>query len=137
MDAQTFADHARPIHSDDRELQFKEVLSFHASEKVLQRRFNRAGWIVGTIGAVLGLAGVGAVVILLPLKQTVVKWIEVDTSTGWVGEVAGAADAPRMFNARVADHFLRQYIRAECPVPTMAYLNRLDRLPHYADGPAP
>ena len=112
MDAQTFADHARPIHSDDRELQFKEVLSFHASEKVLQRRFNRAGWIAGTIGAVLGLAGVGAVVVLLPLKQTVVKWIEVDTSTGWVGEVAGAADAPKMFSGRVADHVLRQYIEA-------------------------
>ena len=95
MDAQTFADevradHARPIHPDDRELQFKEVLSFHASEKVLQRRFNRAGWIVGTIGAALGLAGVGAVVVLLPLKQTTVKWVEVDTSTGWVGEAAGA-----------------------------------------------
>ena len=117
MDAQTFADevradHARPIHPDDRELQFKEVLSFHASEKVLQRRFNRAGWIVGTIGAALGLAGVGAVVVLLPLKQTTVKWIEVDSSTGWVGEVAGAADAPRMFSERVADHFLRQYVEA-------------------------
>ena len=48
MDAQTFADevradHARPIHPDDRELQFKEVLSFHASEKVLQRRLTGPG----------------------------------------------------------------------------------------------
>ena len=112
MDAPAFVHHAVPVHPDERERLFKETLSFHAAEKVLQRRFNRAGWIVGSIGALLGLAAVAAVVVLLPLKQTTVKWIEVDSATGWVGEVAGAADAPRLFGERVAGHFLRQYLEA-------------------------
>jgi len=112
MDAPAFVHHAVPVHPDQRERLFKETLSFHAAEKVLQRRFNRAGWIAGSVGALLGLAGVAAVVVLLPLKQTTVKWIEVDSATGWVGEVAGAVDAPRLFGERVAGHFLRQYVEA-------------------------
>ena len=73
------------IHPDERELQFKETLSFHARHVDHQRRFALAGLVVGAAGLFVGLAGVGAVIVMLPLKQTVVKFVEVDSSTGWIG----------------------------------------------------
>lgn len=106
------AHHAVAIHPDDREAQFKETLSFHAAEAKLRRAFNRTGWIVGAAGLLVGLAGVGTVAVMLPLKQTVVKFVEVDSSTGWVGDATAARDAPRMFSERVAHQYLRRYIEA-------------------------
>ena len=51
MDDLSAAYHASPISPGDRDLQFKEVESFYASEKRLQRKFNRAGWFVGATGS--------------------------------------------------------------------------------------
>ena len=100
------------IHPDEREHQFKETLSFHAKHVDHQRRLGVASLVVGAAGLIVGLAGVGAVIVMLPLKQTVVKFVTVDSSTGWVGEAVGARDAPKMFNERVAHQYLRQYLEA-------------------------
>ena len=76
------------IHPDEREQQYKETLSFHAKHVDHQRRLSVASLVVGAAGLIVGLAGVGAVIVMLPLKQTVVKFVEVDSSTGWIGEAA-------------------------------------------------
>lgn len=103
---------AGTISPEDREILFKETESFHALERAMRRRVGMAGWIVGGVGAAIALMSITAILVLLPLKQTTVKFVEVDTSTGWVGEAAGAMDAPKMFTDRVAAHYLRAYIEA-------------------------
>ena len=100
------------IHPSEREQQFRETLSFHAKHVDHQRRLGVASLVVGAAGLIVGLAGVGAVIVMLPLKQTVVKFVAVDSSTGWVGDAVGARDAPKMFNERVAHQYLRQYLEA-------------------------
>ena len=84
MDVPAFVHHAVPVHPDERERLFKETLSFHAAEKVLQRRFNRAGWIVGSIGALLGLAAVAAIL-------TTVCWLPQVLKTTRTREAGGSA----------------------------------------------
>jgi len=103
---------ASAIHPDAREEQFKETLSFHAQRVKDSRRAGRAGWFAGVIGMTAGMAGCVAVVMMLPLKQTVVRFVEVDRSTGWSGDAIEAHDAPKIFNERVGRHDVRTYIES-------------------------
>jgi type IV secretory pathway component VirB8 len=104
--------HTQQLHPDDREFQYRETLDFAQAERRLRRRVGMAGWIVGGVGATIGLVSVCSLIVILPLKTTEVRFVEVDTSTGWVGEAAGATDAPKMFSEQVAAHFLRAYVDA-------------------------
>ncbi len=104
---------ARPITADPEVLgaYFAQVASYEASERARDRRMARAGFVVGAIGAGIGLLGMVAVASLAPLKTVVPLVFRVDRTTGAVervydmrgGEMA-AGEAERRF-------FLWQYVR--------------------------
>lgn len=104
--------HARPLAPDERDAQYKETLSFHGQRATDWKRFGYMGIIIGSVGMLLGTASMVAVGIMLPLKQTTVRFVEVDSATGWVGDAIPARDAPKLFGERVMRRDLSTYIEA-------------------------
>jgi type IV secretion system protein VirB8 len=100
------------VPAEMRQTLFAEVISFRAEERRFDRDRRHAGWWIGGIGAAIGVLGMVCAASVLPLKQPPKPiYLEVDRSTGWVGEVAGAADAPKLFTDGLAERALREYIQ--------------------------
>ena len=101
------------VPAEFRQAVFDEVISFRAAERKFDRDRKCAGWWIGGIGAAIGVLGMVCAASVFPLKQPPqTRFLEVDRSTGWVGEIAGAKDAPELFNDRVIERDLREYINA-------------------------
>jgi type IV secretion system protein VirB8 len=100
------------IEDQDEFLADARAFSFLGEIRQANRRTQRLAWFVGGTGALIGVAGLVCAASLFPLKQTEARFILVDQSTGYIGESIAAADAPKVFNERVAHQYLRMYIEA-------------------------
>lgn len=105
---------ARPLRADERQdyLADAKAFSLLGEMKAANRRTARLAWLVGGTGSLIGVAGVICAATLFPLKHTDLRYIEVDTSTGYIGDSVGVADAPKLFSEQVAHQYLRMYIEA-------------------------
>ena len=103
---------AGPIDPASRETQYKESLSFYGQKQRDWRLFGIAGLVVGLAGLVAASSEGVAIAVMMPLKQTVVRWIEVDSATGWHGDAVASHDAPKMFNDRVQRRDIVTFIKA-------------------------
>jgi type IV secretion system protein VirB8 len=103
---------ALALTPDQKEVHFAEARSYAAEMAAMTRAARRAGWIIGGVGATIGVIGVVCAATAFPLKHTEVQFIEVDRSTGYVGVSLGPVDAPRLFSQQTAYHYLRDYIEA-------------------------
>lgn len=96
---------AKARHLKMAETRFEEMQRYGRASR-------RLGLIVGFSGMMIGLAGIGLAASLLPLKQTVVRYVTVSEQTGEIAEAAGPADAPRLFSEGTARQYLRAFVEA-------------------------
>lgn len=103
---------ARPIAADPQVLDayFAQVQSYEASERARDRKTARAGFMIGAIGAVIGLAGVGAVAALTPLKTVIPVVFRVDKTTGAVERVYDVRGGNMEVGEAEKRYFLWQYV---------------------------
>jgi type IV secretion system protein VirB8 len=109
---------ARSANASESDALFADTLSFAGEVRRNEKLIRRAAWCAGGLGLFVGVAGMVCAASLFPLKRTEVRFVTVDSSTGFVGESIAATDAPATFNERVAHQYLRLYIEArEAYVP--------------------
>ena len=101
---------AAPLTPEMRATHFVQSKSFAGEVARTGRAYRRTGFVVGTAGMVIGVAGMLCAVLALSRPAVPPRWIEVDRSTGWVGETLGPTDAPKTFNERVIEAALRSYV---------------------------
>jgi type IV secretion system protein VirB8 len=103
---------ASAMPAAEREAHFAAVRSYEANLSRIGRAYRRSGTLFGMMGLVVGLSGMIAAASLFPLKQTTIRFIEVDRSTGYVGEPVSVIDAPRLFGETVMQHAMRDLVEA-------------------------
>lgn len=92
-----------------------EALSFYGENKRNKETINRLLMALGIGGMAMGFAGMTAaavVTVMAARHPPQVYFLEVDKSTGWVGETVSAADAPKLFDEQTDATYLRAYIEA-------------------------
>jgi type IV secretion system protein VirB8 len=94
----------------DKKRLFDEANSLQADRFLMGRAALRAGFWVGGVGAAIGVAGMVCAATLFPLKTREVDYYTVNQNTGYVGPSVGAADAPTLFSAQVAEAALQTYV---------------------------
>ncbi len=94
----------------DKKRLFDEANALQTDRYLMGRAAIKAGFWVGGIGAVIGVAGMVCAATLFPLKTRVVEYYTVNQNTGYVGPSVGAADAPTLYNAQVAEAALQTYV---------------------------
>jgi type IV secretion system protein VirB8 len=94
----------------DKKRLFDEANSLQADRYLMGRAALKAGLWVGGIGALIGVSGMVCAATLFPLKTRVVEYYTVNQNTGYVGPSVGAADAPTLYNAQVAESALQTYV---------------------------
>jgi len=115
---------SRPVTPEEKQSHFEGVRSYAQELRAMGASQRRAGWMVGLAGAGIGVVGILCAATAFPLKRTEVRFIQVDSSTGYVGPSLAATDAPKLFNEQTALHYLRQYVEArEGYVPQTDDLN--------------
>lgn len=82
-------------------------------EKLRQvKRSRRVAYAVGTIGAIVGIAGLGTVVALLPLKRIEVVTVRINQLTGAVDvQTQLTGKKPVAYDEAVTKYFLANYVR--------------------------
>lgn len=103
---------AKPLTSAAREAKFREVMNLSAERVILGRSAILMSWVVGGTGVVCMLASAITVATLFPLKQTEVKFYQVDQSTGIISAPVSIQDAPKIFSDAQDRQYLRRYIEA-------------------------
>ena len=103
---------ARSASASESDALFADTLSFAGEVRRNEKLMRRAAWCAGGLGLFVGVAGMVCAASLFPLKRTEVRFVTVDSSTGFVGESIAATDAPAIFNERVAHEYFRLYIEA-------------------------
>jgi type IV secretion system protein VirB8 len=106
--------HGAALVPDDAELlkeYFRKTQSYQESEAHNARRFGWFGIAVGVTGALIGLAGVGAVVALTPLKTVVPIVFRVDRTSGAVERVYDLQGGPITTDETSVRYFLWAYVR--------------------------
>jgi type IV secretory pathway component VirB8 len=101
---------AEPLTPEMREQHFADSRSFAGEIERLGRSHRRLGFVVGTSGMAIGVAGMVCAAWMFTRPIPPQRYIEVDSSTGWVGETIGSRDAPKLFNDRVVESALRSYV---------------------------
>lgn len=103
----------RPVPADPALLDayFARVASYEADRLRACRRTARAGVALGIVGALIGLAGVGAVAALAPLKSVVPLVFRVDNATGAVERVYDVRGGTMEASEATRRYFLWQYVR--------------------------
>lgn len=104
---------ARPITSDPALLNayFAQVASYEVDRLRAWQRMARAGFIVGAIGALVGLLGIGAVAGLTPMKTVVPLVFRVNDTTGVVERVHDLRGGAMQATEASTRYFLWQYVR--------------------------
>lgn len=75
------------------------------------RAFRRLAWIVGSVGATMGLLGLGAgAYVLINAEPQRPMYSLVNPATGHVEPAVAASDAPRLFTADTAKQYLRMFV---------------------------
>ncbi len=104
---------ARPVPADPELLKayYAQVSSYQEDRVRAARRTGRMGFIVGGIGALLGVAGVGTAASLAPLKTVFPVVFRVDNATGAVERVYDIQGGPMAATEATSRYFLWQYVR--------------------------
>lgn len=75
--------------------------------------FRRAGWTIGALGSLVGLAGLGiAALVILRAEPARLDFALLDRETGEVSPTLPARDAPRAFTDHTARQYLRRFVEA-------------------------
>lgn len=90
---------------------FEQVASYEADRVKAAKRLGRAGVIIGAIGALIGVAGMGAVAALAPLKTVLPLAFRVDNTTGAVEQVFDVRGGEMAATDASTRYFLWQYVR--------------------------
>lgn len=90
---------------------FEQVASYEADRVKSAKRMGRAGVIIGAIGALIGVAGMGAVAALAPLKTVLPLAFRVDNTTGAVEQVFDIQGGEMAATDASTRYFLWQYVR--------------------------
>ena len=101
---------AQPLTPEMREAHFADSRSFAGEIERIGRSHRRLGFVVGCCGMVIGVAGMLCAAWAFSRPIAPQRYIEVDSSTGWIGETVGPTDAPKLFNDRVIEGVIRTYI---------------------------
>lgn len=89
----------------------KTSRSFEEKNLDLQDRLNRLYKILGWVGISFGVLGVVAVIVMLPLKTTVVKVVSVDNHTGESKVVTSVQLDKLTESEAIARHFINSYVK--------------------------
>lgn len=101
---------AAPLTPEMREAHFAASKSFAGEIERTGRAYRRTGFVTGAAGLVIGIAGLLCAVWAFSRPFPPPQYIEVDKSTGWIGETLGPADAPKLFGEHVVESVLRSYV---------------------------
>lgn len=101
---------AQPLTAEMREAHYAQTRSYAGEMERSGRAYRRLGFVTGTTGMIIGMLGLACAAVVLARPVQPPRYIEVDSSTGWVGETVGASDAPKLFKDRVVEAALRTYI---------------------------
>jgi len=99
-----------PLTPEMREQHFADSRSFAGEIERIGRSNRRLGFVVGCSGMAIGVLGMVCAAWMFTRPIPPQRYIEVDSSTGWVGETIGPQDAPKLFNDRVVESALRSYV---------------------------
>lgn len=103
---------AEGVSQSDLKQYFADARSWDEDRARSALKSKRIAYIVGGVGALIGLAGMGAVAALAPLKRVELVKVEVDRSTGAVHiqtELTGKK--PIRYDEAVTKYFLANYVR--------------------------
>jgi type IV secretory pathway component VirB8 len=103
---------SKALSAAAKDRKFREVMDLSGERVLLGRSAIIAGWIVGGTGVVCLLASAVTVATLFPLKQTEVRFYQVDQSTGIISAPVSIQDAPKIFSEAQDRQYLRRYIEA-------------------------
>jgi hypothetical protein len=101
---------AEPLTPEMREQHYAAAQSFAGELEKTGRAYRRNGFWSGIAGATIGVLGIASATWMFFQPVPPQRYIEVDSSTGWIGETAGPQDAPKLFGDRVTESALRSYI---------------------------
>jgi type IV secretion system protein VirB8 len=90
---------------------FEKVTSYEADRLRSARRTARAGFLVGAIGCLIGVAGVAAVAAMAPLKAVLPLVFRVDNTTGAVERIYDVQGGDMAATEASTRYFLWQYVR--------------------------
>lgn len=104
---------ARPVPADPAAVAayFEKVRSYEADRLRWAGRTARVGFIVGAAGLLVGLAGMGTVAALVPLKEVVPLVFRVDNATGAVERIYDVEGGQMAASEATTRYFLWQYVR--------------------------
>jgi len=92
------------------ELESVEALDFEANVALLSRRSERWAWVLVAVFAVITVLAVTAVLLMIPLKQTIPYYIYVDKETGVTQAVVVNDPVTITQNEAVARYWLARYV---------------------------
>ena len=104
---------AQAVLPEQRQALYDQAHSFDTEMSRSRNAIRIGGYIVGAVGAVVGVCGMVAAATLFPIKQTVVEFVPWNTEVGLVGEAVLAKDAPtKLFRDQQADADLLKFVTA-------------------------
>lgn len=102
---------ARPLTPDGKDAHYAKVMTYDEEMRRMGAAARKTGWIVGGVGVAVGVVGMVCAASVLPLKPPPeMRYIEVDRSTGYVGEPASVKDAPKTFGEKTAEFYLSLFL---------------------------
>lgn len=101
---------AEPLAPESKADMLRQGASRFDEMQRMGRAYRRTGFLLGISGMLMAAASIATVAALLPLKQTVVRYVTVSEQTGEVAETLGAADAPKLFSDGTARQYLRMFV---------------------------
>lgn len=103
---------AKPISARaEQDAYLAEARSWETDRNLQMRRSVRTAWSAAAVMAAIALASVLAVAGLTPLKQTELKVLRVDNSTGVVDVVNALKDGKENYEEAVNKYFIQWYVR--------------------------
>jgi type IV secretory pathway component VirB8 len=105
---------AQPLAPEALEQRFKDIASYRAAERSLRLDYARFAFLAAAAATSLLAGSVSLNLYFIshkPIPEPP-RFIEVHDDNGFVGISPGAKDAPKLFNERVTERSLRDYITA-------------------------
>ena len=100
------------VRHDDLKAYFDNARRWEQDLLLSANRSKRVAWFVAASACALGVASVGAVAALAPLKTVEPFVIRVDNATGIVETVSALKSTPSRYDEAVTKFFLGRYVRA-------------------------
>lgn len=100
------------VTPEERHALYKRARTLDAEMAENHRAIRWGGYVVGGVGAAIGLAGMVAAASLFPLKTVETRVVAVDSQTGTVTQMVAAKDAAPLFTEKTAQRDLLAYVEA-------------------------